>query len=178
MKVINLFGGPGTGKSTTAAGLFYLMKLSNEEVELVTEYAKYLVWADRQNMFEQQAYILAKQNHRLHILQDKVDWAVSDSPILLSCIYAENEPHTFKPYVQQLHRRYENLNFFLRRKKKYNTNGRNQTESEAEALDAQIKEMLDKDRIPYTEIEANAHAPWILYSKILHKVVPVSISVE
>ena len=27
MKVINLFGGPGSAKSTTAAGLFYFMKL-------------------------------------------------------------------------------------------------------------------------------------------------------
>jgi len=26
MKVINLFAGPGAGKSTTAAGLFYYMK--------------------------------------------------------------------------------------------------------------------------------------------------------
>ncbi len=39
-----MFGGPGTGKSTSAAGLFFKMKLAQMEVELVTEYAKDLVW--------------------------------------------------------------------------------------------------------------------------------------
>jgi hypothetical protein len=43
MKVINLWAGPGAGKSTTAAGLF-LMKLTGRRVELVTEYAKEVVY--------------------------------------------------------------------------------------------------------------------------------------
>jgi len=40
-KVINLFAGPGAGKSTTAAGLFAEMKRANVDVELVTEYVKH-----------------------------------------------------------------------------------------------------------------------------------------
>ena len=46
MKVINLFAGPGTGKSTTAAGLFYKMKSKGYMVELVTEFAKDLVYQE------------------------------------------------------------------------------------------------------------------------------------
>ena len=46
MKVINLVGGPGCGKSTTAAGLFYELKRRDYSVELVTEYAKSRVWED------------------------------------------------------------------------------------------------------------------------------------
>jgi hypothetical protein len=38
--VVNLFGGPGTGKSTTASGVFYHLKRDNRNVELVQEYAK------------------------------------------------------------------------------------------------------------------------------------------
>lgn len=41
--VINLIGGPGSGKSTTAAGLFFRMKSMGVRCELVTEYAKELV---------------------------------------------------------------------------------------------------------------------------------------
>ena len=47
MKVINLFGGPGCGKSTTAADLFARMKLRGLSVELVTEYAKDVVWDEK-----------------------------------------------------------------------------------------------------------------------------------
>lgn len=42
--VINIFGGPGVGKSTVAAGLFYRLKCLHYSVELVEEFAKYLVY--------------------------------------------------------------------------------------------------------------------------------------
>lgn len=42
--VINLIGSPGTGKSTIAAELFARMKWLGFDVELVSEYAKELVW--------------------------------------------------------------------------------------------------------------------------------------
>ncbi len=35
MKVINLWGSPGAGKSTAAAGLFYRMKFADYNVELI-----------------------------------------------------------------------------------------------------------------------------------------------
>ena len=35
--VINFYGGPGSGKSTAAAGLFYKMKLGGYSVELTDE---------------------------------------------------------------------------------------------------------------------------------------------
>ena len=44
MKVINIFGGPGTGKSVTAAKLFAELKIQNKNCELITEYAKELVY--------------------------------------------------------------------------------------------------------------------------------------
>ena len=40
MKVINFYGGPGVGKSTKAAGMFYKMQLAGYSVELVNEFAK------------------------------------------------------------------------------------------------------------------------------------------
>ena len=36
MQIINIWGGPGVGKSTAAAGLFYEMKKLQLNVELVT----------------------------------------------------------------------------------------------------------------------------------------------
>ena len=43
MIVVNLFAGPGSGKSTTCAGLFSKLKLAGIYCEMVLEYAKELV---------------------------------------------------------------------------------------------------------------------------------------
>lgn len=116
MKVVNLLGGPGTGKSTTAAGLFFLMKLEAIESELVAEYAKYLIWAERNNMFKDQGYIFAKQNHKLEILQGKVDYAITDCPLLLSAIYGEKystASRHLRNHVMEKFHGYENINIFI-----------------------------------------------------------------
>ena len=51
IKVVELWGGPGSGKSTTAAGLFARLKVEEppaggpkRSVELVTEHAKEITW--------------------------------------------------------------------------------------------------------------------------------------
>ncbi len=45
--IINLYGGPGAGKSTSAAYLYYLLKCQQENVELVREYVKKWAWENR-----------------------------------------------------------------------------------------------------------------------------------
>ena len=65
MYVINLFGGPSTGKSTLAALLFGTLKSKYDlNCEYVNEYAKDLVYEKRnQILLKDQLYIFAKQNH-------------------------------------------------------------------------------------------------------------------
>ena len=48
--VINLYGGPGCGKSTVSSGLFYKMKSEGYCVEYVSEYAKDLTYEERYNI--------------------------------------------------------------------------------------------------------------------------------
>jgi hypothetical protein len=43
------------------------MKQAGMSVELVTEYAKHLVWEDRKATLDDQLYVTATQNHRLEI---------------------------------------------------------------------------------------------------------------
>lgn len=43
-KIINLFGGPGVGKSTIASGLFYYMKIAGYNVEAPQEWCKQKVY--------------------------------------------------------------------------------------------------------------------------------------
>jgi hypothetical protein len=153
MKIINVFGGPGAGKSTTAAGLFFEMKKQQLEVELVTEYAKDLTWEARHNVLQDQLYILAKQNRRLSRLKGQVEWVVTDSPLILGLCYMP-EPYfsNFKPLSLEVFNSYENHNFLIGRDFEYKAAGRNQTAEQAVHLDDQIKNLLDSTSTPYTKV--------------------------
>jgi tRNA uridine 5-carbamoylmethylation protein Kti12 len=154
MKVINLFGAPGSGKSTTRAGLFYEMKKANYNVEEVTEYAKDMVWEERFNVFNDQLYLLGKQNRRLLRLDGKVDYILTDSPILLGINYMVNVPYakSLEQLSVDVFNSYDNYNFFLNRSHEYSSIGRNQNEAESNELSVKIKETLTKYDIPFIEL--------------------------
>ena len=156
MKVINLFGGPCRGKSTTAAGLFYNFKISGYNCELVTEYAKDMTFEERSNILKDQIYILAKQNRRLERLRNKVDLTITDSPLILGLIYAPKEYYEYyTPLTHEVFNSYNNINFYLTSTKGlgYQSSGRSQTEMEASLIDKKVKELLDYNNIPYYTID-------------------------
>lgn len=157
MRVINIFGGPGAGKSTTAAGLFYEMKKRRLEVELVTEYAKDMTWEGRSNVLTDQLYVLAKQNRRLHRLRNhNVDWVISDSPLFLGLIYAQSDYFSnFKPFLMEVFNSYDNVNVLLNRDFEYNPVGRNQTAEEAVGIDTRLRSLLSDNEVPYHQFTNN-----------------------
>lgn len=158
MKVISLYAGPGSGKSTTAAGLFFKMKSLGINSELVTEYAKKLAWEKNDKLCMDQLYVTAKQNRGLERLRGQVDYAITDSPLPLAIHYAgDYHLKTFEPLVMELFNSYENINFFLNRKKKYNPAGRFQNEEEAIQIDFSIKKLMFKHNIPFVEVDADEH---------------------
>lgn len=134
-KVINLFAGPGAGKSTTAADLFRLMKNRGVKCELVTEYAKDLAYEGAP--LDNQLYVLAKQDSRQRRLVGKVDYVITDSPLPLSLVYASGfwDNNDFRRLVWGMFRQYDNVCFRIVRVKPYAAYGRSQTEAEARQLD-------------------------------------------
>jgi len=167
--VVNLFGGPSVGKSTVSAGVFSLLKLHNINTELVTEFAKDLVWEERFHTFKNQYYLFGKQHHRLWRVSDKVDVIIMDSPILLSIVYRQElSSDIFKQFVLEEFNSYNNINFFLNRAKQYHEIGRNQNEQEAKKLDKEIIKILDKHDIDYFIINGDFTAPNRITERILH----------
>ncbi len=159
--VVNLFAGPGAGKSTTAAGIFFQLKLEGIECELVREYAKDVVWEGRHNLLtdEGQLYLFAKQLKRMADVKDKVDVIVTDSPLLLSRVYGANLSKSFYDLVGEEFDKFENLNFFIERDKPYNSNGRMQTEFQAKQIDIAIRHLIAPYASSSWNILGNAQAP-------------------
>ena len=168
LKVINLFGGPGTGKSTTRAMLFSIMKQCHMNVEEVTEYAKDVTWERNFDLFSDQLFVLANQNRRLSRLQNKVEWAVSDSPLLLSIHYVTPEylPRNFQNLVFEVWDLYDNYNFLIERNKPYSPIGRNQTEDEAKKIDQDIISMLEDKKIEYKTIKCGETAAAEIFNHV------------
>ena len=136
--VVNLFAGPGAGKSTGAAFLFAYLKLLKVNVELVTEFAKELAWeGDKEFMANNQVYITGQQIRRMNRLIGKVDVIITDSPIELGALYSDSS--LLKDLCYSEGRKWERrIDFFVNRVKPYNPSGRNQTLDEAQNLDAKI----------------------------------------
>ena len=165
--VINLFGGAGVGKSTLAAHTFYNMKCLEFNCEIVTEYAKDLVWKEAHKVLTDEVYVFAKQHHRLKMVADKVDYVITDSPIILPIIYDKSHDVEFRAFILHMFSRYDNVNFVLERKKKYNPVGRLQTEDEAKSFDVEVRQLLDTEKIPYYVIDDPVNG-WDVIKRVLN----------
>lgn len=152
--IINLYGGPGTGKSTSAAYLYASLKHQGVNAELVREYAKDWAWEGRPIRPFDQIYLTSKQSRRESSLYGKADVIVTDSPVLLGLYYTRKY---FSPvivagiaglvqsfYQQATDEGHRHIHVLLGRTKPYATEGRYESESDAKAADAGIRALLDE----------------------------------
>lgn len=168
--IVNLFGGPSSGKSTTAAGLFHKLKINGVNCELVTEFAKHITWKEDFNTLKNQIYVFAKQHDRMFHLKDKVDVIITDSPIIMGLCYCNWDymARSFEQFVVDEFNRDDavNVNYFINRVKEYNPSGRNQTEEEAKQKDVDIKNLLTTYNIEHNTINGDEIAVNELYEVI------------
>ncbi len=170
--VVNFFAGPGAGKSTLSTKLFGLMKELRYNVEFVPEFAKELTWKESFNDLSDQIYVFGEQHHRIYSLIDKVDYIITDSPLLLQLHYLEGGvtkyfdqgwKYHLKELILNIHRQVPSINFFVERgNRKYVTEGRNENESSALFIDKTIKNLLNVHNIDYTDVRHDETADRIL----------------
>jgi hypothetical protein len=164
-KVINLFSGPGAGKSTVASGLFHNMKRQHISCDAPYEFPKQLAWDESNKIVLDQLFVIANQHRGIVRSYGLVDYIILDSPILLSLVYKDYYSKeypttiygdTFSKMMLEIHNSYDNINIFLNRPKDlYQTDGRFQNLEGAENLDNLIKNMLNENSIDYTSINVN-----------------------
>lgn len=148
--ILNFFGGPSSGKSTLAAGVFYKLKTNIYNVELVTEFAKDLVWEKRNSALKCQPFVFGQQLHKIEKIVGQADIIVTDSPLLLSTIYSQDYPESFLHSVVDIFKTFNNLNYFIERgENSYDPVGRNENLEQATTIDEKIKKFLNMNNIRY-----------------------------
>ena len=166
-KIINLFSGPGVGKSSIASGITYKLKTKHITCDNPYEFPKSLAWDNNNEAIKDQLYVLANQHRGIVKSFGKVDYIVLDSPILLSLVYrshykAGEYPSTlydsehFDKLILDIHNKYDSINIFLERSKGYhNDKERYQSLEESIKLDDKIKNILIQHKIPFHSIEVS-----------------------
>ena len=153
--VVNIFGGPGVGKSTIASRIFAALKERGIEAACPEEHAKLAIWSGQPWLVEQQPILLGRTWETIQALLDKVDVIIVDSPILLCSVYAgDREPDCFHALCADMHCRSNRLNILLRREDEadYSSRGRLQDLGEAMEFDRRIETCLARNGEQYTGV--------------------------
>lgn len=174
--VINLYGGPGIGKSTSAASIFASLKRRGLTAELVSEYVKKWAWAGRQVRAYDQVYLLGKQSQAEASLYGKVSFVITDSPILQNLLYSRRFcPPKLAAGIEQTamallelaeSEGHKHVHVLLQRSKPYSQAGRYQSESEARELDPETRRLLEGLGLPWEEADTEPESLEALVRKV------------
>ena len=176
-KIINLFGGPGIGKSTQASGLFTEMKRNHMSVEYTYEFPKEVAWEGNISQLRDQFFITANQHRNISRLYGKVDYIIVDSPIILGCFYEQRygdgypasfySMSFFDKFLWELFDQYDNINILLNRNNDtYDPNGRMQDLKEAQEIDADIKQTLLVNSVEFKEFTVDNNTALDIFNYI------------
>ena len=153
--VINLIGGPCSGKSTIAAELFARLKKMGVHCELVSEYIKDRIYEENQTMPKNQIAIFGMEHYNISNKLGKVDVIVHDGSFINNIIYKTEENKYFDDLIISEYKRFWNLDFFIKRGNiEFETYGRIHNLKQSKELDKTIKETYDSYGLSYIEVES------------------------
>lgn len=162
-KVINLIGGPSTGKSILAAVIFVHLKLAGKSAESVPEFAKTLVWQKDLDALKNQYYLSQKQYEMLKILDGELQYIVTDGPLIQQLYYNQYYEHNIcdiektKNQIISWYNEFDNINIFIERNQSfaYEQAGRYQNEDQAKNIDPILEQILIDNNIEYHKVKSD-----------------------
>jgi hypothetical protein len=172
MRKINLFAGPGSGKSTVQGILYGLLKRDHFSVEMVREYAKDLVYdgVDLKNSdLSTQVIIFAEQLQRELILKKGgIDIAIADSPLLLNAFYSN------APFLMDLsiaNSTADDINIWLHRydEEHFESDGRCHNEKESKTIDKELQKFLKVANVKLIFLKGTSEEKATKIKEILEK---------
>jgi len=159
--LVNLIGGPASGKTCLAALLFAKLKIQGYIVEYVQEVAKGLVWMEDYEMLNNQYWVSQKQFNILNCLQEKVQFIITDGCMLHGIYYNRNNEGNVsnvdktEKYIWDCYHKFHNINIFLiRGDYPYEQAGRQQSEEESRCIDSFFLDLLKKRNLPFESFKA------------------------
>lgn len=153
--VVNLIGGPGTGKSILAAEIFATLKRDGITCDVAWEYIKRKLRENALKVVQSQIYLFGKQQFQLFTMKDELEVIVTDAPLLLFSYYDKTRCPYLKEMVINEYKKYNNLLYFIERDLSvgYETEGRYQDLEGAKQVDIELKAFLDENNIQYQVIK-------------------------
>ncbi len=137
--IVNLVGGPCSGKSTIAAELFARLKKLSIHCELVSEYIKERIYEENQTINTHQITIFGMEHYALSNKIGKVDVIIHDGSLINSIIYKNEDNPEFDKLIISEYHKFNNLNFFIKRGNiKFETYGRLHNLEQSKELDYRI----------------------------------------
>jgi deoxyadenosine/deoxycytidine kinase len=152
--VINIYGGPGVGKSTLAAQIYTELKKRHINIEYIPEFPKELVYEERLLTLKDQIYVFAHQHHKIWTAAKHNQLIVTDSPIVLSTVYNPETSSNFRALIFEMHHKFTNLNIILKRNPETHTPiGRIHSLTESISIDRRIRDVLIDEGIDFAEFD-------------------------
>lgn len=149
--VVNLIGGPGTGKSIITSEIFSELKRRFISAEISPEYIKKKLREKSVKAIQSQIYIFGKQQYQLFTMKDEVDVIVTDSPFIFSSIYDSTKCPELMNLIMKEFNKYDNMNYYINRDSSvpYEQEGRYQDSDGAVKVDRTIIDFLNYNDIDY-----------------------------
>ena len=146
----------------------YILEHTQKNAEECSEWIKEKVYDGDAYPFENQIYTFAQQLRKQDAMDGKVDYIVSDSPLILSAFYGSDKYSRpeFNELVLAEFKRFNNLNVFIERPLGFQEEGRVHSQDESVAIDKRIKEYMNKHKIPFVTVQADKD----IVQNILHAV--------
>ena len=164
-QVINIIGGPGCDKSLFSAAIILQLNLHHKSVETIPDYAKSLVWQRNFEVLKNQYFIAQRQFEMLSLLDGQVQFLITECSLPQVLYYNENYLDNIcdigktRTQILEWYKQHNNVNIFVERgDKKYVHTGRFQDENQARLIDQGLRDVLEREEMPYTSIAPDVAA--------------------
>jgi len=153
--VINLIGGPCSGKSTVAAELFARLKKMGIKTELVSEYIKDRIYEENKTMPNNQIAIFGMEHYNISNKLGKVEVIVHDGSFINNILYKKEDNQEFDNLIVSEYHKFNNLDFFIKRGNiEFEDYGRIHNYEQSLELDKKIKQLYNNCGADFIEVES------------------------
>ena len=153
--VINLIGGPCSGKSTVAAELFARLKKMGIKTELVSEYIKDRIYEENKTMPNNQIAIFGMEHYNISNKIGKVEVIVHDGSFINNILYKKEDNQEFDNLIVSEYHKFNNLDFFIKRGNiEFEDYGRIHNYEQSLELDEKIKQLYNNCGADFIEVES------------------------